>query len=543
MHNHLKHEFRTPLNHIIGYCEMLLEETADLPELGFAADLETIHACGRRLVNVVNDLFDPVKSAHFASEPNRMETELRAPLHQVIRLAETLREQTGPRGAEDFAADFEKIAAAARNLLRLVDANLTGAKSELTPASREVSPSSTILIRRLQENSALSSAARSSILVVDDDQANREMLGRRLVRLGFDVTRAENGRRALEILREKKFDLMLLDIQMPVLNGYEVLQQCKGDPSLRDIPVIVLSASDETESVARAIELGAEDYLPKPFDPVLLQARLGASLEKKRLRDKERQTYEALVASEKRLAAELAEAAIYVQSLLPGPLESPVKVHWRFQPSAELGGDCFGYHWVTPEKLAIYLLDVSGHGVGAALLSVSVLNLIRGESLAGAHFCDPASVLRGLNRVFQMERHNNLIFTIWYGVFDASSRQLAYASGGHPPAVLLEPQADGSLSIQTLSTGGPVLGCDPAAEYRCDSCAVPRGSRLYVLSDGAYEIAGPDGRTRQWPEFLQQLATPAHGAVSKLDLLVDWAKNIRGDAPFEDDLSLMELEL
>lgn len=400
-----------------------------------------------------------------------------------------------------------------------------------------------MLVRRATDDSALGGGLGSSILVVDDDQGNREMLGRRLVRLGFDVSRAENGRRALEILREKKFDLMLLDIQMPELNGYEVLQQCKADPALRDIPVIVLSASDETESVARAIALGAEDYLPKPFDPVLLQARLGASLEKKRLRDKERQTYEALVASEKRLAAELAEAAIYVQSLLPEPLDAPVKVHWRFQPSAELGGDCFGYHWVTPDKLAIYLLDVSGHGVGAALLSVSVLNLIRGESLAGAHFCDPASVLRGLNRVFQMERHNNLIFTIWYGVFDTTARRLTYASGGHPPAVLLEPRADGSLSIQTLSTGGPVLGCDPAAEFRCESCAAPRASRLYVFSDGAYEIAGPDGRTRQLPELIEQLSAPANGASSKLDAVVNWARGIRGNAPFEDDLSLMELEL
>src|SRR5207244_2542554 len=108
-----------------------------------------------------------------------------------------------------------------------------------------------------------------------------------LVRLGFTVAIAENGRRALEELRAAKFDLLLLDIQMPELNGYEVLEQLKADPALRDIPVIVLSASDEIERVARCIEMGAEDYLPKPFDPVLLQARIGASLEKKRLRDRE----------------------------------------------------------------------------------------------------------------------------------------------------------------------------------------------------------------------------------------------------------------
>src|SRR5207249_2695454 len=104
-----------------------------------------------------------------------------------------------------------------------------------------------------------------------------------------------------------------------------------------------------------------------------------------------------------RLAAELAEAAVYVKSLLPAPLDDRLKAQWRFQPSAELGGDAFGYHWLGQDQLAIYLLDVSGHGVGAALLSVSVLNGIRAESLAGADFRDPSSVLRQLNRVFQMD--------------------------------------------------------------------------------------------------------------------------------------------
>ena len=113
-----------------------------------------------------------------------------------------------------------------------------------------------------------------------------------------------------------------------------------------------------------------------------------------------------------------------------------MRAQWRFQPSAELGGDIFGYHWINADRLAIYLLDVSGHGVGAALLSVSVFNVLRTQSLQGTDFGDPAAVLKQLNRVFPMERQNNLIFTIWYGVFERSTRRLTYASGGHPPAVL-----------------------------------------------------------------------------------------------------------
>ncbi|TMA81924.1 MAG: adenylate/guanylate cyclase domain-containing response regulator [Deltaproteobacteria bacterium] len=127
----------------------------------------------------------------------------------------------------------------------------------------------------------------SSVLVVDDTEMNRDMLCSLLETDGHKSAVAENGRLALELLKAKPFDLVLLDVMMPEMNGYQVLEQLKSDSSLRAIPVIVLSALDEIGSVVRCIELGAEDYLPKPFDPVLLRARIGACLEKKHLRDQE----------------------------------------------------------------------------------------------------------------------------------------------------------------------------------------------------------------------------------------------------------------
>lgn len=251
---------------------------------------------------------------------------------------------------------------------------------------------------------------------------------------------------------------------------------------------------------------------------------------------------DALVKSEQHLTSELAAGADYVRSLLPEPLAKPVKVQWRFQPSADLGGDSFGYHWLANDKLAIYLLDVSGHGMSAALLSVSVLNVIRAESLAGADFCDPASVLRQLNRVFQMDKQNSLIFTIWYGVFDAATRQLTFASGGHPPAVLLEP-ADKIFRARKLSTGGRVLGLDPSSEFRSDSCAVQPGCKLYIFSDGAYEISGQNGHTLQLSDLIQELGQPVTEKNSKLESILRWTQEMRGTSVLEDDLSLMELEL
>jgi len=139
-----------------------------------------------------------------------------------------------------------------------------------------------------------------------------------------------------------------------------------------------------------------------------------------------------------------------------------------------------------------------------------------------------------------MERQNNLLFTIWYGVFDRHSRWLAYASGGHPPAQLVgEPNA----APQPLSTGGRVLGIDPAAEFRCASLEIKRGSRLYVFSDGAYELARPDGSAVQLSDLVQQIQKPPAADRSKLDELVEWAREVSGQSSFEDDVSIMEIGL
>ena len=296
MPNKTKHDLRTPLNHIIGYSEMLLEEAADLPRPEFVADLERIHFAGRSLLNVINDLFDPVKSAAYRADPQLIHHEVRTPLNQIIGYAEMLQEEARGEGAEAFIADIGKILDAARELLRQVVENFSALGQDPGLLEAKAAGSATGIFRREtgagdDANPANYRSApgkkSGAILVADDNEGNRTMLARRLARLGYTVTLAENGRIALETLLAGRFDLLLLDIQMPELNGYEVLERMKADLTLRDIPVVVLSASDENERVARCVEMGAEDYLPKPFDPVLLQARIGACLEKKQLRDRE----------------------------------------------------------------------------------------------------------------------------------------------------------------------------------------------------------------------------------------------------------------
>ena len=165
------------------------------------------------------------------------------------------------------------------------------------------------------------SATAAALLVVDDNEDNRYTLTRRLKREGYEnLTTANDGRQALDLLRAGRFDLVLLDIMMPEMNGYQVLEHVKADPALRDIPIIMISALEEIESVIRCVELGAEDYLPKPFNPVLLRARVGASLEKKRLRDEVR-------ASLARMERELEGARALQLGMLPSrfPALSPLQ--------------------------------------------------------------------------------------------------------------------------------------------------------------------------------------------------------------------------
>ena len=533
----LKHELRTPLNHIIGYCEMLTEEAQDRGLDKILPDLERIHTAGRRLLAVINDICDPEKLPVFRASPALIDHDVRTPLNQIIGYAEMLQEEARDSGEATLVPDLERIHAAARELLRRVLVHFAPVAAPTSPAVTAAAAQA----KPAEERSPAplrpaSPAVTGKLLVVDDDEGNREMLARRLKRLGHQTVLASNGREALERLRAAPFDLMLLDIQMPELNGYEVLHALRADAALSQLPVIVLSASDDNARVASCIEMGAEDYLPKPFDPVLLRARIGACLEKKRLRESERAAFAALQASESALSAQLNEAARYVQSLLPAPLaDGPVRADWRFLPSDQLGGDAFGYHWLDPDRMAVYVLDVCGHGVGAALLSVSVMNVIKSRSIPNVDFADPAAVLAGLNRAFPMEAQNNMFFTIWYGVLNASTRELCFACGGHPPALLRV----GESALQPLTAKGGIIGFFPEAIFANERMTVPADARLYVFSDGLYEIERVDGSTARLEDFTAALS--AEPAVEGLAAALRWARGQQRVEKFADDVSLLEV--
>ncbi len=323
----LRHELRTPLNHIIGYAEMLLEELDPGDTRELSTGLAALRADARQLLGLLNEVLaqGPTRPPDLVAARDT----LRPPLERVRAAGEGLRRQAA--GDDVLLPDLERIRVATERLDELLRHGglPPGDTGERAPAREE------------PEEGA---AHRGVILVVDDNEDNRDMLARRLRRQRYEVLTAAGGRAALDALKATSIDLVLLDVMMPDLDGYAVLQQIKGDPALRDIPVLMISALDELDSVVRCIQLGAEDYLGKPFEPVLLQARVGACLDKKRLHDRDarhrRELAELNQSLEQRVAAQVAQlerlgrlkrffSPQLAELIVAGGTDDPLQTHRR----------------------------------------------------------------------------------------------------------------------------------------------------------------------------------------------------------------------
>jgi phosphoserine phosphatase RsbU/P len=251
------------------------------------------------------------------------------------------------------------------------------------------------------------------------------------------------------------------------------------------------------------------------------------------------ETKEKLLATQQQLAGELAEAAAYIKSLLPPKLDGAVRTDWAFITSSQLGGDMFGYHWLDPDRLAIYLHDVCGHGVSASLLSIAVYNSLRRQSLPNVRFDDPAAVLAGLNQVFPMEQNQDKFVTMWYGVFQPSSRTLRYSSAGHPPALMFNGRPDRPSRLGEPSL--PIGAADDAA-FETQIARIPPHSRLYVYSDGVSEIDKPGGGMLEVQGLSDLLAQAACAKGSRVERVLSDVRELQGSPEFRDDFSLVEVE-
>jgi PAS domain S-box-containing protein len=295
------HDLRTPLNQIIGLSEMLIEIAEDAAHSDFVEGLGAVRQAGLELAALLQDERLIAGPAEPATDYMALSDAVRAAISRVLGFAElVLSEPPAPRQVA-YRDDLALIRKAAGRFVEL--ARSSGLLLRVQTAGSSEFPLPPDL---LEPDTA---AAGGRVLIVDDESLNREVLSRRLKREGYRPTCASSGPEALQILRQEQLDAILLDIQMPGMSGIEVLQTLKLDPKLRHLPVIMLSALTDVERVARCVELGAEDYLPKPINSVLLRARLGACLEKKQLRDQDQAHFQALHDEKERLSVTLRSLA------------------------------------------------------------------------------------------------------------------------------------------------------------------------------------------------------------------------------------------
>ncbi len=241
-----------------------------------------------------------------------------------------------------------------------------------------------------------------------------------------------------------------------------------------------------------------------------------------------------------RMRDDIAAGIKYVRGCIPPPMDGLVAVDWRYVPSSTLGGDTIGYHWLDADHLALYLTDVTGHGLDSALLAVTITNVIRTGSLAGADPRTPDLVLASLNRAFQGQQHGKKYFTIWYGVYHAPTRTLSYASGGHPPAVALVP---GEAAPRQFPATGPIMGMLPEAHFGVEVTTLPAATRLFIFSDGVFEIRR--GGEMQWDleDGIAFLAAHREEHENVMDLLLAQVRKLHGSSQLDDDFSVIEARL
>jgi sigma-B regulation protein RsbU (phosphoserine phosphatase) len=347
---------------------------------------------------------------------------------------------------------------------------------------------------------------------------NRDLLSRRLQQQGHTVSRAENGRRALEMIAAEDFDVVLLDIMMPELDGYAVLERMRGEGILDRLPVIMISAVTELESVVRCIELGATDYLPKPFNTVLLRARVGATLEKKRLRDRER-----LWA--KSLERELEIGREIQQSFLPEELPQPAgwEIAATFQPARQVAGDFYdAFPLAGGSLIGLVVADVCDKGVGAALFMALFRSLLRAFTerafAAGDAAADGPRLLSTVvstnDYIARTHGRSNMFATAFVAVLDPKTGSVVWVNAGHEAPVVCGPSPRG---VVRLAPTGPALGMMPDMKFAVRETVLAPGETLFAFTDGVTDSKDQSGRFFSEERLLELVSKPTASAKDLLD--------------------------
>jgi len=324
---------------------------------------------------------------------------------------------------------------------------------------------------------------KSRLLVVDDDRVNRLVMQRYLETEGHQVSLAGDGEEALGLLARKTFAMVLLDIEMPGMNGFQVLEKMTADPLLREVPVVVVSGVEGLDSVVRCIQMGAEDYLTKPVNRVLLKARIDASLEKKLLRDRQSTLL-------KRLQREMEIAQHTQMSILPERLPEPAGYTFGalMKPARSVGGDFYDAIPMGEERWGLVVGDVSDKGLPAALFMTLTYSLIRVEATQNK---GPGQALRDVNKYLLEMNNENMFVTVLCGLLNCREHSFHYARAGHPLPIWISPEG---LPLAFEKRPSQALGLFEDPQIDEGIIQIPAGSLMVMYSDGLSEAVNPEGK-------------------------------------------------
>lgn len=385
---------------------------------------------------------------------------------------------------------------------------------------------------------------RPCILIVDDEPFNRDYLEQELSDSDYDLLTAANGQEALDKMRSDAPDLVLLDIMMPIMDGFSVLEQAKADPAIRNIPIIVISANSDLPSVVKGIQKGAEDYLPKPFEPTILHARITSSLDRKRLRDQE-QLYLQSLENELNIARNIQKEFL--------PLSMPEISGWEiaayFKAAKFVAGDYYDAFTLPDGNLVLVLGDVCGKGVGAALFMTLFRSLVRATSTAG-YFLEEADAaplspakrieqaITITNRYIANTHEQALVFsTVFIGILNPSNGTLTYINAGNEAPYLIRTGG----AIEALRPTGPVVGFMANAKYAVKKVSLNNGDGLLTFTDGIPDSKNVQNEFYGHERLAEFLRTSDASCADCVNRLGSELEDFIGEAEQFDDITIFAL--
>jgi sigma-B regulation protein RsbU (phosphoserine phosphatase) len=405
----------------------------------------------------------------------------------------------------------------------------------------------------------VSKTRKSKILIVDDSAINLKLLIRTLNHPDYQLISASNGKEAWKRTVAEKPDLILLDIMMPIKNGFEVCQLIKKNEHTKDIPVIFLTAKNESVDKIHGLALGAVDYITKPFDPVEVKARVDTHLHLRQLHqellrknDQLKKAFRELSHINETINKDIKAAGYVQRQLLPQNLSQigPFNFTWNFIPSSHVAGDFFNVIQIDKSHFALFIIDVSGHGVQSAMLAISIYNFFHSgfnqigipKHIKRSHplyfMLNPQKVAETLNNIFSMEKFD-AYFTCIYALVNIKTLETQLVNAGHPFPIIIHK----NNTSEFVEHADIPVGMLEQVSYSVTSFTMQPGDKFVLYTDGLYEFPCrekplPDSKT------VAQFLTETNGKLSKrFENAIEKMRSLSSESMFRDDVSLFGIEV